>query len=74
MEPVQFRAEITLAKDKVLDVVACCDDVVAWAEQAGEVEVAFTVEATDASRRDDQLKSVPWADLENLPRCSATCS
>jgi hypothetical protein len=43
-DPVAFRPEITLSKDEALDLVAGCDEVVAFAEAAVELELAFTVE------------------------------
>lgn len=44
-ERVQFRAEITLSRDEVLDVVARCEEVVIYAEAIGEVSVAVSVES-----------------------------
>ena len=44
VDPVEFRPEITLSKDEALDLVAGCDEVVAFAEAAGALELAFTVE------------------------------
>lgn len=43
-EPVEFRGEIVLSKDEVLDVVVRCEEVVALAEEAGQVEIGFAVE------------------------------
>jgi hypothetical protein len=43
-DPVEFQPEITLSKDEALDLVAGCDEMVAFAEAAGELELAFTVE------------------------------
>ena len=44
VDPVEFRPEITLSKDEALDLVAGCDEVAAFAEAAGQLELAFTVE------------------------------
>ena len=44
MEPAQFRPEITLTKDEVLDLVAEADTVVADAEAIGAVEIALAAE------------------------------
>ena len=44
-ERADFRNEITLSRDEVLDVVASCDEVVVHAEAIGEVGVAFAVDA-----------------------------
>ena len=43
-EPVEFRAEITLTKDEVLDVVGRCHEVLSLAEESGQVEISFAVE------------------------------
>jgi hypothetical protein len=37
-DPVEFRPEITFSKNEALDLVAGCDEVVAFAEAAGELE------------------------------------
>ena len=44
MEPAQFRPEITLDKDEVLDLVADADGIVSDAEALGAVEVALAAE------------------------------
>ncbi len=38
-EPVEFRGEITLTKDEVLDVVGRCHEVLTLAEESGQVEI-----------------------------------
>lgn len=43
-EPVEFRGEITLTKDEVLDVVARCHDVLTLADESGQFEISFAVE------------------------------
>ena len=44
MEPAQFRTEITLGKDEVLDLVADADMIVSDAEALGAVEMALAAE------------------------------
>jgi hypothetical protein len=44
-ERVEFREEITLQRDEVLDAVARCDEVVGRAEAVGELGMAFAVES-----------------------------
>ena len=44
-ERPEFRTEITLSRDEVLDVLASCDEVVGHAEAAGELSIAFAVDA-----------------------------
>ena len=44
MEPAQFRTEITLGKDEVLDLVADADMIVSDAEALGAVEIALAGE------------------------------
>ena len=44
-ERAQFRDEITLSRDEVLDVVARCEEVVIYAEGIGEVSVALSIES-----------------------------
>ncbi len=44
VDPVEFRPEITLSKEEALDLVAGCDEVVAFTEAVGALELAFTVE------------------------------
>jgi hypothetical protein len=44
-ERAEFRSEITLSRDEVFDVVARCDEVVTYAEGAGELGVAFAADS-----------------------------
>ncbi len=44
MEPAQFRPEITLNKDEVLDLVADADTIVSDAKALGAVEIALAAE------------------------------
>ena len=44
MEPAQFRPEITLGKNEVLDLVADADGIVSDAEALGAVVIALAAE------------------------------
>lgn len=44
VEPVEFGTEIILGRGEVLDVVACCEEIVERAETADHHEIAFLVE------------------------------
>ena len=44
-ERAEFRDEITLSRDEVLDVVARCEEVAIYAEGIGEVSVAVSVDS-----------------------------
>ncbi len=44
-ERAELRAEISLSREEVLDVVARCEEVVIYAEGIGEVSVAASVES-----------------------------
>lgn len=44
VEPVEFRPEITLTRDEVLEVIARCEEVVEQAEAAGHAEIGFAIE------------------------------
>lgn len=43
-EPVEFKAEITLSRGEVFDVVARCEEAVERAEMADAAELAFVIE------------------------------
>ena len=43
-QPIEFRAEITLTRSEVFDVVALCEEAVELAEAGGQAEIAFAVE------------------------------
>ena len=43
-ERAEFRDEITLSSDEVLDVVARCEEVVIYAEGIGEVSLAVSID------------------------------
>ena len=43
-EPVEFRPEITLTRDEVLEVVARCEEVVEQAVAAEHAEIGFAIE------------------------------
>ncbi|MDQ4134291.1 MAG: hypothetical protein M3179_14080 [Actinomycetota bacterium] len=43
-EPVEFRPEITLTRDEVLEVVARCEELVEQAAAAGHTEIGFAIE------------------------------
>ncbi len=43
-ERVEFKAEITLSRGEVFDVVARCEEAVERAEMAGVPELAFMIE------------------------------
>lgn len=43
-QPIEFRAEITLTRSEVFDVVARCEEAVELAEAGGQAEIAFAVE------------------------------
>lgn len=44
-ERPEFRNEITLSRDEVFDIVARCDEVVTYAEAAGELGTAFAADS-----------------------------
>ena len=44
-ERADFRSEITLSRAEVFDVVARCDEVVTYAEAAGELGIAFAADS-----------------------------
>ena len=44
VEPVEFRPQITLSRDEVLEVVARCEEVVEQAGAAGHAEIGFAIE------------------------------
>ena len=44
-ERAEFADKIILSREEVFDVVACCEEVVTYAEQIDEVSVAAAVES-----------------------------
>ncbi len=45
-QSIEFRAEVTLTRSEVFDVVARCEEAVELAETVGQAEIAFAVEGT----------------------------
>jgi hypothetical protein len=44
VEPVEFRLQVTLTRDEVLERVARCEEAVEAAEAAGDAEIGFAIE------------------------------